>query len=94
MVVARLLLADDPVVPPADPVLTITSPSKKKLKRAKLRKLAGTAGPAGLVKKVEVALLRKDSKLLKKKKRCQWLSSAKAKFKGWIWNDAGSWIPW
>lgn len=75
------LLADDPVVPEIVPELKITSPSKRKLKRSKLRTLAGTAGPAGLVKKVEIALRRKDSKLLKKKKRCAWLSSTKVKFK-------------
>lgn len=79
----RMLMADAPVVPPPPPTpsVTITSPSKKSLKRSKLRQLAGTAGPTGSIAKVEIALQRKDSKLLKKKKRCAWLSSSKAKFK-------------
>lgn len=75
------LLADPIVSPPADPVITIKSPAKRKLKASKLKTISGTAGPAGSVKKVEIALQRKDSKLLKKKKRCLWLSSAKAKFR-------------
>jgi hypothetical protein len=62
-------------------VAKIKSPSSKSLKALKLKSLSGTAGPAGLVKKVDVALQRKDAKLLKKKKKCSWLKSAKAKFK-------------
>lgn len=77
---ARLLTADDPAAPAA-PTIAIKSPAKRSLKASKLRTISGTAGPAGAVKKVEIALQRKDSKLLKKKRRCLWLSSAKAKFK-------------
>lgn len=72
-----------PVVPIAAPIpqSKIKSPSKRKLKRTKLKAISGTAGPAGSVAKVEIALQRLDAKLLKKSKRCLWLSSAKAKFK-------------
>lgn len=66
--------------PPPVPVSKISSPSKKTLTRKKLRKISGTAGPAGLVSKVEVAIRRIDSKSLKKK-RCVWLRNNKAKFK-------------
>lgn len=63
------------------PQSKIKSPSKSKLKRKKLKTISGTAGPAGSVAKVEIALQRVDAKLLKKSKRCLWLSSSKAKFK-------------
>jgi uncharacterized delta-60 repeat protein len=80
----RLTAPADPAVPggggQSDPIVKISSPAKKSLKASKLKSFAGTAGPAGEIKKVEIALQRKDSKLLKKKK-CAWLSSAKAKFK-------------
>jgi uncharacterized delta-60 repeat protein len=82
--IARFLTDPDPPVnPPGKPaaVAKIKSPSSKSLKALKLKSLSGTAGPAGLVKKVDVALQRKDAKLLKKKKKCSWLKSAKAKFK-------------
>jgi uncharacterized delta-60 repeat protein len=62
------------------PTSHITSPSKSTLKRKKLTKFAGTAGPAGLVSKVEVGVRKIDKKALKKK-RCVWLNSTKAKFK-------------
>lgn len=77
---ARFLTADEVPSPPLNPTISITSPNRKTIKASKLRSLAGAAGPTGSVKKVEIALLRKDSKLLKKK-RCSWLSSSKAKFK-------------
>lgn len=58
----------------------IKSPSKSKLRAKKFKKISGTAGGDGLTK-VEIALVRIDSKLLKKHKRCLQLSSPKAKFK-------------
>lgn len=62
------------------PTSQIGSPSKSKISARKLKKLSGTAGPAGSVAKVEVALQRVDKSLLKKKKRCLWLRSSSAKF--------------
>lgn len=82
--IARFITARDPIVPPpglAPPFAKVISPSKKSLKRSKLKSFAGTAGPTGSVKKVEIALRRIDAKLLSKDKRCLWLNSAKAKFK-------------
>lgn len=80
--VARLL-ADPPLVPISAlvPTATITSPKSKSVKRKRLKRFAGTAGPAGNVAKVEIALQQVDKRLLKKRKRCRWLSSSKAKFK-------------
>ncbi|MFT4049319.1 MAG: hypothetical protein QM648_05700 [Solirubrobacterales bacterium] len=69
---------------PGPPIATstkIAKPSKSKNKASKLMKFSGTATPVGQVAKVEVAIQRIDSKLLKKKKQCLWLSSNKAKFK-------------
>jgi uncharacterized delta-60 repeat protein len=71
-------------VVPTPPVLSanVSSPKGKKVTAKKLNKFAGTAGTTvGAVTKVEVALQRVDKTLLKKSKRCLWLSSNKAKFK-------------
>lgn len=62
------------------PVSKITSPSKKTLKRKKFTRVSGTAGPAGSIAKVEIAVRRIDAKSLKKK-RCVWLRNNKAQFK-------------
>lgn len=62
------------------PVSKITAPSKSTLKAKSFRRIAGTAGPAGSIAKVEIAVRRVDSKALKKK-RCVWLKSNTAKFK-------------
>lgn len=67
-------------VPALVPVSRISSPSKKTLTRKKLTKISGTAGPAGSIATVEIAVRRIDSKSLKKK-RCVWLRNNKAKFK-------------
>lgn len=74
--------AAPPSAPPLAlaPNATITSPKKKRLKAGSLKLFAGTAGPTGHVKKVEIALRKVDNKLLKKK-RCLWLSSTNAKFR-------------
>lgn len=77
----RLLTAPDAAPGSGAPTVKITSPPKRSLKASKLKSFAGTAGPAGSIKKVEIALQRKNSKLLKKHKKCSWLSSSKAKFK-------------
>jgi hypothetical protein len=58
----------------------ITSPQKSKYKAKKFKKFAGTAAGDGL-SKVQIAVLRNDSKLLKKHKRCQQMTSNKAKLK-------------
>lgn len=63
------------------PASKISSPKKSKIAAKKLKTLSGTATPAGSLSKVELALQRIDKKLLKKKKKCLWLSSSKAKFK-------------
>ena len=80
--VARLQA--NPVIPVSAPVLSakVTSPKGKSIAAKKLKKFAGTAATtSGSVTKVEIALQRTDKKLLKKSKRCLWLSSNRAKFK-------------
>jgi uncharacterized delta-60 repeat protein len=78
-VVARIHGPNDP--DPIIPTSTVSSPKKSKTSAKKLKKFSGTAGPAGKIAKVEIAVQKIDSKLLKKKRRCVWLSSNKAKFK-------------
>lgn len=76
MAVARIL-GNSPVVPsPAS--ASIKSPGKKKLKAKKLQRFSGTTTGDG-VTKVELALVKTDTKLLKKK-RCLQLSGSRAKF--------------
>lgn len=70
----------DPVVAPLVAVSKIKSPSKSKLKRKKFKKVSGTAGPAGSIKRVEIAI-RQVYKGELKQKKCVWLKSNKAKFK-------------
>jgi uncharacterized delta-60 repeat protein len=70
----------DPTVAKPVPVSKIKSPSKSKLKRSKFKKVTGTAGPAGSVKRVDIAIRRIDKAALKNK-RCVWLRNNKAKFK-------------
>ncbi|MFT4049320.1 MAG: hypothetical protein QM648_05705 [Solirubrobacterales bacterium] len=66
----------------AAPTAKISTPTKSKIAAKKLTKFTGSASTNdGAVTKVEIALQRVDSKLLKKKKQCLWLSSNKAKFK-------------
>jgi uncharacterized delta-60 repeat protein len=62
------------------PTSAITSPSKSKLARKKLKKIAGTAGPAGDIAKVEIAIRRIDAKQLKRK-RCLWIKNSKGAVK-------------
>ncbi len=57
----------------------ITSPAKSKIRRKNLKRLAGTAGPAGSVAKVEIALRKVDKRALRRK-RCLWLKNNKARF--------------
>lgn len=70
-----------PVLPLPDPFAKITSPAKSVVARRRLKRFAGTAGPAGNVATVEIALQRVDRRLLKKRGRCVWLRNAKARFK-------------
>lgn len=71
---------DDPTV--TAPKSKISTPTKSKIAAKKLTRFTGSASTNdGVVSKVEIALQRVDSKLLKKSKRCLWLSSNKAKFK-------------
>jgi hypothetical protein len=74
-------LKNDPVILPAAPTAKarIKSPSKRKLLRTKLKKIAGTASATGGdVAKVEVAVLKSGPR---KSKKCRWLRSSKAKFR-------------
>lgn len=68
------------VTPVLTPTSKITSPSKSKLKRKKFKKVSGTAGPVGSVKRVEISI-RQTYKGDLKQKKCVWLKSNKAKFK-------------
>lgn len=72
---------DDPATPPAIPTATITSPKGKRVSRKRSKRFAGTAGPAGGVEKVEIALQRVDRRQLKRTKRCLWLSGPRARFR-------------
>ncbi len=57
----------------------ITSPTKSRLKRSKLKRVTGTASALnGSVSKVEVAIFKSGPR---KSKRCIWLKSNKAKFR-------------
>lgn len=58
----------------------IKTPSKSKYRAKKLKKFSGTAVGDGLAS-VQISLLKKDSRLLKKKRLCSQLSGNKAKFK-------------
>jgi uncharacterized delta-60 repeat protein len=71
------LIGGEPYVPVALST-TISSPSKKKFKAKKLKRFSGTATGDGL-SKVQISLLKSDSKLLKKKRRCLQMSSSSAK---------------
>lgn len=71
-----------PTTPPvAAPFATISSPKAKRVKRKRLKQFSGTAGPAGSVAKVEIALQKIDRRLLKQRKRCLWLVASKPRFK-------------
>lgn len=74
------LQGDDPAGTantPAKPSTRFKSPSKSKLRAKKFKEISGTAANST---KVEVAVLKTDRSLLKKKKRCSQLSSNRAKF--------------
>jgi hypothetical protein len=60
----------------------VGSPKGSKISAKKLTKFSGTASTsAGTVSKVEIAVQQVDKSLLKKSKRCLWLSTSKVKFK-------------
>lgn len=71
-----------PPPPPASVPLTVKlkSPSKSTLKASKLKSIAGTAEGTGLVK-VQLAIQKVDSKLLKKSKRCLFVTGSSGKTK-------------
>jgi uncharacterized delta-60 repeat protein len=75
------LLGDPAPAPAATPSIQVTSPAGKTIKAKKLKALAGTAGPAGSVSLVRVALQRVDKSLLKDENRCLWLANHRGKFK-------------
>ncbi len=58
---------------------SISHPSTKKLKARKFKRFSGTATGDGITK-VELALVKTDAKLLKRKKRCLQLSNSKSNF--------------
>lgn len=71
-------VAPVPAVP--TPAATITSPAKRTVARKKLKRFSGTAGSAGSVAKVEIALRKVDKRALKRK-RCRWLKNSRSQFK-------------
>ena len=71
----------DPAALAVVPVARLTVPAKSKLAHNRLKRFAGTAGPAGSISKVEIAVRRIDKRVLKKHGQCLWLKSARAKFK-------------
>lgn len=75
-----LRLIGEPAFVPAKPFSTIALPKTGRNRAKKLKGFSGTAGPAGKVAKVEIALRRVDRRLLKKKRRCLWLRNARSKF--------------
>jgi len=82
-VVVRLRGDESTIAPapvPPVPASKISRPKKSSMKRKSLKRISGTAGPSGLVAKVEIAVRRIDSKSLKRK-RCVWLRNNRAKFK-------------
>jgi uncharacterized delta-60 repeat protein len=78
---ARFLADPPPVTPPLTPTSKILSPNKKSLRARSLKAFRGSAGPAGSVAKVEIAVRKLDRSLLKKKRRCLWLANSKGGFK-------------
>lgn len=79
------LLGDPPTTPTTKakliPTARISSPKQSKLSARRLTRFAGSAGPKGQVRRVEIALQRVDSKLLKRRNRCLWLANSRARFK-------------
>lgn len=71
-----------PPVTPVAPTAKIKSPSKSKIKASKFKSVAGTAEGAG-VTKVELAIQRVDSRLLKKKRRCLFVKNSKGATKSY-----------
>jgi uncharacterized delta-60 repeat protein len=77
LAVTRLLGGEVPVSA-ATPTAKFSSPSKSKLKAKKFKSLAGSATDAT---KVEIAIVKTDKTLLKKKKRCLQMKNSKAALK-------------
>lgn len=79
------LLADPAATPPSQPptlvpLAAIKSPSRSSMRAKSLKRIQGTAGPAGSVAKVEIAIRKVDRAQLKKK-RCLWLTNARGTLK-------------
>jgi uncharacterized delta-60 repeat protein len=70
-------LVGDYVAPPPVPAAAKFGSIKSTQKAKKFKKISGTASGEGLTK-VEVAIQRVDSKLLKKSKKCTFVKSSKA----------------
>lgn len=69
-----------PPPPTIVPKSRISSPKNSRVPARHLLKFRGTAGPTGKVKKVQIALLRVNPRLIKKENHCLWLRSSKSKF--------------
>jgi len=79
-------VAPVPPAPATQPTIPLTakikSPSKSKMKASKFRSVSGTALGTGIAK-VQFAIQRIDSKLLKKKKRCLYVKNKKGATKSY-----------
>ncbi|MBI2690756.1 MAG: hypothetical protein HYX29_02240 [Solirubrobacterales bacterium] len=71
--VARLM--GDYVAPPVEPLKVKFKTIKSSQTASKFKKFSGTASGAGLAK-VQIAILKVDSKLLKKSKKCKFVKSS------------------
>jgi hypothetical protein len=71
-----------PPVPPVAATVAFSSSVKSRLSASKAKRFAGTAGGTGLTR-VELAIQKVDSKLLKKSKKCTYVKSKSAKLKNY-----------
>lgn len=69
-----------PPVPPVAATVAFSKSVKSKLSASKAKRFAGTAGGTGITR-VELAIQKVDSKLLKKSKKCTYVKSKSAKLK-------------
>lgn len=78
--VVRLLGDYVAPAPPVAATVKIKSPAKKKIKASKFKSISGTAAGTA-VTKVQLAIQKIDTTLLKKKKRCLYVTGSKGKTK-------------
>lgn len=71
-----------PPPPPVAATVAFSKSVKTKLSASKAKRFAGTAGGTGL-SRVELAIQKVDSKLLKKSKKCTYVKSKSAKLKNY-----------